>query len=130
MRGLWNKFLAENARWRATVLGRLQWWSQMFSGVTMVAFFTCMFLRDFPPKSSFDTLWLPLLFLGVQIVILAASRTRIRTVRRRAGACGWKMCDRCGYDLQMTPEPGPCPECGSRFAFKDLENYWMRTWNR
>lgn len=45
-------------------------------------------------------------------------------MRRRAARFGYRLCGNCGYDLNQTAEPGPCPECGQEFRMAELERYW------
>jgi len=75
--------------------------------------------------------WASLLagFCGSSAVLYDYFVSRPRRFRRLADeviAKRFKVCPRCMYDLQGSPDDGVCPECGTGYTLKSLETDWSR----
>ncbi len=111
------------------VYGRLRLWGTLWVLSNMLVFTILIQTGAGMALSRLVGDWVPIALIAIQIAGILAFWWWTFRMRRRAGDLGWKMCNRCGYDLRSTAEPGPCPECGSEFTYRGLEDYWTRTWN-
>ncbi len=75
-----------------------------------------------PKFSVFD----PVPWPCVIIAVIAWRFWREGLLRRRAEACGFRLCDACTYDLRGV-ETGVCPECGEAFTAQTLRERWTET---
>lgn len=72
-----------------------------------------------PRLTAYD----PIIWMGLFVVCFHWFQWRERSLRRRAEAYGYLVCDECTYDLRGV-ETGVCPECGQAFTADTLKERW------
>jgi hypothetical protein len=113
--------------WHPMNLPRWKWPEFVYAGImsTGLAIAACALL--FGRTKHFHVVFF--ITCGAAIVAIFAVRLSLRRLRRRLIGTAGLLCPRCRYSLWGLETRGKCPECGSVYSHRSVQEHWAQSMN-